>query len=77
MAELTIDNLQRHLVRYGPDGVMETARDQGYPLAVLVDLQERIDALTPRVRHRKSTEARVRAWLGLPDEEETDAPDSQ
>lgn len=71
MAELNLDNLNRHLDKYGPDGVMEAARDAGFTLASLVALQERIDRLPRQPRHRKSAEARVRRWLGLPEEEPT------
>lgn len=35
-----------------------------------MQLQAEIDALTPRVKHRKSAEARVRTWLGLDKEDE-------
>jgi hypothetical protein len=69
---MTLDNLYRHLDRHGPVGVMEAARDEGWPLETLCLIQERIDARTPRVKHRKTVEARVRSWLGLP-EEETEA----
>lgn len=72
MAEMTLDNLKRHIDRYGPEGVMETARDSGFPITALVELQAKIDAIPSRrrkVRHRKSVEARVRSWLGLPEEE--------
>lgn len=67
--EITHAGLVKHLDRFGPDGVMETARDTGCTIAELTDLQTRIDALTPRVKHRKSAEARVRTWLGLDEQE--------
>jgi len=69
VAELTFENLLKHLDRYGPDGVMDTARDAGISFAKLCELQIAIDRRTPRVKHRKTVEARVRSWLGLPEEE--------
>lgn len=69
MAELTQDNLMKTIEKYGPDGVLEVARDAGFPLTSLIALQEHIDSQPRAPRHRKTAEARVRAWLGLPEEE--------
>ena len=71
-AEITLDNLKRHIEKYGPDGVMETARDYGFSVAALCELQVTIDRLPTKrfkVKHRKTVEQRVRSWLGLPEEE--------
>ena len=49
--------------------MLDAARDAGLSIKELTKLQEQIDALTPRVRHRKTAEARVRTWLGLDKED--------
>ena len=65
MPAITLDNLLRHLEKHGPEGILETARDAGLPFQELVTIQERIDGLPRRRRHRKSAEERIRTWLGL------------
>ena len=69
MREVTVKDFLKHLERFGPDGVLEGARDHGLNIAELVQLQEAIDARPRSPKHRKSAEARVRDFLGLPEEE--------
>jgi hypothetical protein len=70
IAELTLDNLHRTIEKYGPEGVLETARDAGFSFADLVALQERIDRLPRTRKQRRTAEERVRTFLGLDDEKE-------
>ena len=65
--QLTLKHFAKHVERYGAEGVMDTARDH-LGLAELIVLQQQIDELTPRVKHRKTAERRVRDWLGLTEE---------
>lgn len=75
-----IDRYLRHAKKFGTEGVMEAARDEGCTLDELVMLQTNVDAIEaaathPSRRHkrRKTAEQRVRDWLGLADETEEGA----
>jgi len=70
VAALNFENLLKTIDRFGPEGVLDAAREAGLPLEQLVRLQEAIDKLPRQPRRRSSAEARVRTWLGLPATEE-------
>lgn len=65
-----IEDFLKHLKRYGPEGVLDAARDAGLTISELVQIQDAIDKLPRQPRHRKTAEARVRTWLGLDKEED-------
>lgn len=70
----TLERFKKHVEKFGPDGVMETAAkrlayDELVTLQETCDAAERAKTRFPK-RTRKTAEQKVRELLGLTDEEE-------
>jgi hypothetical protein len=71
-----VDSYLRHIKKFGPEGVLEAARDAGLPISELVMIQTSIDAREDaqagrfgKKKRRLSAEQRVKRFLGIADEE--------
>ena len=84
MAEtrFTLESAKRHIDRFGPDAVMDTAIESYHAgtmtLADLCSLQTHIDEHEKKKnrwarKHRKTVEQRVKQLLGISDEKESEA----
>lgn len=73
MGVLNLQGLLKHLDKYGEDGVLETAVDEykvgRMTFEELATILVAIDKLHPRVKHRKTTEQRLKALLGIKEED--------